>query len=148
MATINIIPTDYVGNPQEALGYAWEDCLNKVPGIDVIKTGTWRETAQAKMSELGITKAHINCMWCGGFSGKLNMPEETPCQPAPATIEEVAYADHAAEVKTMEELDNENNHSIGWCNICHSYCFGDCEANTLDDNQGGQHGNHAGTLQI
>jgi len=30
----------------------------------------------------------------------------------------------------IEEIEfSEEEHGIGWCNICHSYCYGDCQAN-------------------
>lgn len=132
---INIIPRDYHGNPQTALGYAWQDYTSKTPGIDVIvehtKTGTdYKGAARAKMAEMGVTKAYINCMWCGGFSGDITNTDNpvTVEQPAPVTITEVAENERAAEESSLADMDKRNTGRIGWCTKCHSYCFGDCEA--------------------
>lgn len=135
---INVIPSTYTGNPQNALGYAWQDYSKKIPGNDVIvqNNGTgidYKAAVQAKMIELGITQANYNCMWCGGASGSIKLSDVV----APAIAEVNAgeeYADTAAIVSSAEKLslaeqDERHSHSIGWCNKCHSYCFGDCESN-------------------
>ena len=133
---INIIPSDYCGNPKEALGYAWQDLGNKVAGNDVVVTRDpqrgidWRGAAEAKMREMGITEAYINCMWCGGFGGaiKIECAAETVKQPAPLTMEEVAASEHAAEQADLEYLGRLHEKHPGWCKICHSFCYGDCQA--------------------
>jgi hypothetical protein len=33
--SINLIPSDYDGNPRDASGYAWQNCEKKEPGYDV-----------------------------------------------------------------------------------------------------------------
>lgn len=139
MIVINIIPSNYNGNPRNALGYAWADWSLKTPGHDVVaehtENGTdWRSAAKGKMAELGVTEAYVNCMWCGGFDGmfEATVEPESKEEPAPLTVEEIATNEYASEEAALSELDRENKNKIGWCDKCHSYCFGDCEANQGD----------------
>ena len=135
MQTINIIPADYNGNPRNALGYGWQDYATKTPGVDVVVERTengidYMGAAMAAMREMGITEAYINCMWCGGFSGMIEVgaidAEEIA---APLAAEEVAAYERAADEDALTEMDRNNHGRPGWCNICHSFCFGDCQAN-------------------
>lgn len=80
MKTINLIPADYKGNPQDAMGYCWEDIKTHTPGTDI--TSTKIEDALAHLAidgEFTIAQhddnfqglepiARINCMWAGGAS--------------------------------------------------------------------------------
>jgi hypothetical protein len=49
--------------------------------------------------------------------------EELQDDPKPAPTQE----EEAASSRTIERLPAENNHP-GWCNQCHSYCYGDCQS--------------------
>lgn len=133
---INIIPSDYKGNPQSALGYCWQDYAAKTPGSDVVVECTdkgidYMASAQAKMAEMGVTTAYINCMWCGGFSGEItvNAKPKAVEQPAPLSVEEVAVNERNFERAELAAQDRRNEKHPGYCPKCHTYCYGDCEAN-------------------
>lgn len=135
MKVINIIPLNYKGNPQSALGYCWQDYATKTPGSDVVVERTdngidYMTAARAKMAELGVSNAYVNCMWCGGFGGEITVDEEPKAveQPAPLSVEEVAANEHDFERAELAEQDFRNKNKVGWCTKCHSYCYGDCEA--------------------
>jgi len=131
MTVINIIPSSYTGDPRKALGYAWQSFSTKTPGVDIVVEDTgkginYMAAARDKMAEMGMTKAYINCMWCGGFDGEITATEEPKAveQTAPLSAEEVAINEQAQ----MAENDRSKKGHVGRCNKCHSYCFGDCEA--------------------
>lgn len=43
---------------------------------------------------------------------------------------ELTIAEATATEKLIEQLpDPDRNNHPGWCNLCHSYCYGDCTAN-------------------
>lgn len=93
--------------------------------------------------------ATINGMWCGGISVTVFV--------APRTLDDVTQgaidgmvpavrkaffamqsgdtlAETATKVKTSENielmrLDEEHKDHPGWCKKCHSFCYGDCDAN-------------------
>jgi len=136
MNVINIIPSDYNGDPKKALGYAWQDYNTKTPGSDVIVERTengidYMAAARAKMAEMGMTKAYINCMWCGGFDGEITATEEPKAveQPAPLSAEEIVANEHNFERAELADQDRRNQKHPGYCLKCHSFCYGDCEAN-------------------
>jgi len=140
MTIINIIPSDYNGDHKKALGYAWQDYDTKTPGIDVIVDNTWSgidymAAALAKMAEIGVTMAYINCMWCGGFSGEITAAEELREieQPAPLSAEEVAVTEHNFEHTELADQDRRNENHQGYCPKCHTYCCGDCETNQKNE---------------
>ena len=133
---INIIPSDYKGDPKKALGYCWQNYSEKVEGFDIIvdddsdksKEGL-NKVIQAKIIENGADSAYVNKMWCGGDSYKVKIEDDT-CKDDTCkddTIEETAPLTIEKEIEKIS--DAEETHGIGWCNKCHSYCFGDCEAN-------------------
>ncbi len=129
---INIIPDDYKGNPQEALGYCWTDIKNKIAGIDVVVKCTkdgidYKKAAQKAMEENGIKTAYINCMWCGGYSGTMDI--DNPTAQTEKTIVPVTMEEEAAQTKIIESVADRNIKHVGWCDKCRSYCYGDCEAN-------------------
>ncbi len=135
MKTINIIPSDYKGDPKKALGYCWSDYMTKTPGDDVIAEITddgidYIAVAKAKMAELGVEEAYINCMWCGGFKGEITSDNANTvdAQPAPLSFDEVAANEAISEKMELDMLDSNNKTHPGWCTICHTYCYGDCEA--------------------
>lgn len=133
---INIIPSDYEGDPRSALGYPWQDYATKTPGHDVIVDRTengidYMGAAQAKMAELGVTSAYVTCMWCGGFSGDVTSTTEEPKavdQPAPLSVEEVAANERRFELDELARHDRRYENHPGYCKKCHSFCYGDCEA--------------------
>lgn len=179
---INIIPENYKGNPQEALGYAWSlyvperdswtederksnpwggmkaDRSKSIPGDDRIGGVEARQSAIAElesqglvvvgaenisriiaMAEAGATiEARITCMWCGGASYiAYRMPEEMSVVAVEQTViinnpgeemHETAAIVTAQESIALEEMAAEHRHHPGWCNKCHTYCYGDCQA--------------------
>ena len=44
-------------------------------------------------------------------------------------IEETAAIISNAEKFELSEQDDQNKNHFGYCNKCHTYCYGDCEAN-------------------
>jgi len=130
MRVINLIPKNYKGNPRNALGYAWKDLENKIPGEDIIiESGSIHKSICKSLFECAIDLidedswnwsyvdreiiALINCMWCGGCSYKV-------------------YKSDFLEFKnniSIKEESSDKNHGVGWCPKCESYCFGDCESN-------------------
>jgi len=135
MNVINIIPSDYSGDPRKALGYAWQDYATKTPGVDVVVENTgngidYMAAARAKMAEMGMVKAYINCMWCGGFDGEVTATEEPKAveQPAPLSVEEAAATEINFERVELAEQDRRNAQHSGYCPKCHSYCYGDCQS--------------------
>jgi len=45
------------------------------------------------------------------------------------TLAETAAVVHVVERLVDMDQDDRNKHHYGWCMKCHSYCYGDCEAN-------------------
>ena len=81
--------------------------------------------------------ALINCMWCGGVSGAVYLPESTPYQREAApgnpvnagdTLAETAMREELAETAALAEQDARNAQHPDYCTKCHSFCYGDCEA--------------------
>ena len=156
--TINIIPDDYEGNPRDALGYGWADFEARIPGEDVVLPRTdkgidyrgyiaERFGASAAIfgeNQCGFRRrpkgrmvALINCMWCGGVSGAVYLPESTPNQREAApgnpvnagdTLAETAMREELAETAALAEQDARNAQHPDYCTKCHSFCYGDCEA--------------------
>jgi hypothetical protein len=48
---------------------------------------------------------------------------------APKKSEEEKAAKQAEETAKINASDKERRSHVGWCNHCHSYCYGDCQAN-------------------
>ena len=138
LPVINVIPSDYNGNPQAALGYAWQDLENKTPGSDVIaikdpETGIdYKAAVKAKMAEMGITKAAYNCMWCGGVWDVMELSEQEPTpektEASGEELTETAAIVAALEKIEIEEQEARSKHHAGYCIKCHTYCYGDCDA--------------------
>lgn len=149
MTTINLIPSNYVGNPHNALGYAWESLVmtgykvdqeKSIPGHDVIvyadqKKGIeYKDAAKAKMIELGVTVATINCMWCGGWSGDMDISGNADIntinyvESAGEENFETAAFEKMAEKINLDKEDVAHKNNAGYCTKCHSYCYGDCTA--------------------
>jgi len=158
METINIIPSNYEGNPHDALGYAWEDVAHKIPGEDIVlmcdpeKGIPWKKYLRDRYGgdvEIhshnygwlmdtpgGKIVARINCMWCGGVSGVVYRPDhdttrkpESPdnCQTGDSLAETAATVKMAENIDTME-MDEFYGAHPGYCARCHSFCYGDCDA--------------------
>jgi hypothetical protein len=145
---INIIPSNYDGNPHGALGY--------VPGEDIIlvhdpKRGIeWKEYLKNRYGDIEIHNhnnygwlkdtpgqiiAYVNCMWCGGVSGVVYRPN--PNTNPPESFDHCQTGDSLAETaaneKMMEkielmEMDERYKNYPGYCTKCHSFCYGDCDA--------------------
>ena len=152
METLNIIPSNYDGNPRDALGYCWQDFEKKIPGEDVILNGVnWKDYLKSRYgdnievhnhNQYGFLKTvpgkivtSVNCMWCGGFSGvvylpdpEVDIPTDTISQ-AGGTIEETSAQVAISEKIELMEKDDRNIDHPGYCTKCHSFCYGDCEAN-------------------
>jgi len=157
MQTINIIPDDYEGNPRDALGHGWADFEARIPGEDVVLPRTdkgidyrgyitERFGASAAIfgeNQCGFRRrprgrmvALINCMWCGGVSGAVYLPESTPKREAAPgnpvnagdTLAETAMREELAETAALAEQDARNAQHPDYCTKCHSFCYGDCEA--------------------
>ena len=45
------------------------------------------------------------------------------------TVEETMANEYMADKIKTKERDTKHSNSFGYCHICHSYCYGDCEAN-------------------
>lgn len=132
---INLIPSDYEGNPREALGYCWQDYSTKNPGIDVvvdISNGVdWKAEAISAMEEHGIKEAFINCMWgCSDLGGTITIE----CECVETVEVEILAGEDVVETsaissyfKMIENASGRNKSHPGWCNKCQSYCYGDCQ---------------------
>lgn len=139
LPVINVIPSDYKGNPKNALGYAWQDFENQIPGSDVfvitdpINGIDYKAAVKAKMIEMGVTKAAYNCMWCGGASDFMTLETDANSEfdktknPGEEPAETAAIVS-ASEKIEIEEQDERNKHHAGYCTKCHTYCYGDCQA--------------------
>lgn len=154
---INIIPTDASEDYRKALGYCWQDYENKIPGED--RRGEFKVYQQTvlelesqgiicvdaktcgRLPEGAVVVARIDCMWCGGAETigytlpaiengekkgeSLSATVENPGEESVETALIVAVQERAREM----ELDAEYGKHTGWCKKCHSFCYGDCEAN-------------------
>lgn len=138
MNIINIIPSDYIGDPRKAIGYCWQDYKSRAPGIDIIvprdKINGIDYTSAAKkaMREAGLTEAYITCMWAGGFQGDINInddPAQSGALSMPLNAAESIQAEYTAIRLDEMELAELNILHPGFCSHCHGFCYGDCEAN-------------------
>ena len=130
---INLIPSNYKGDPRKTLAYCWQDYDKKIPGHDVaidISNGVdWKEEAKKSMKSLGVKNAFIHCFWGGnGIGGSIEIDEETPILAGDDNIETGAV------VASNERIENTilstaNKSHPGWCDKCKSYCYGDCQTN-------------------
>lgn len=148
MHTINLIPTNYDGNPRDALGYNWATLVmdgyrvdkdKSIPGEDLsinaeecyamleAEHGTiairdnssygWlsneAKTRDGKTVNVeGIPPvATINGMWCGGINVTVYAVADTPIKENTVTTEPTMIT------------------GFGYCEKCHTYCYGDCDAN-------------------
>jgi len=156
--TINIIPSDYTGNPRDALGYYWANFADKIPGEDIVlehdpkKGVAWIAYLMDRFGEdveihnhnnygwlkdtPGQIIATFNCMWCGGVSGVVYQPHAGTTPPEGFDHKQTgdSLADTAAREKLAEdidlmEMDELHKNHPGYCTKCHSFCYGDCEAN-------------------
>ena len=133
---INIIPTDYEGDPKKALGYCWQDYATKTPGHDMIIDTTGgidrNKVAADILTDMGIEEAYFNFMWCGGFQGTIKNGitcSDVPEMTCGETINETASIVKSIENLETEMMNTRNSNHAGWCDKCLSYCFGDCEVN-------------------
>ncbi len=131
--TINVIPEDYEGNYEEALGYCWEDFNNKIAGIDIIakRTNTgidYVAIAKKTMKAYRADIAYVNCMWCGGFGGLIELNNETKNKDSKETT--TTIEEESAQTQIIEKYsDYDKKNHVGWCDKCKTYCYGDCQAN-------------------
>lgn len=73
---------------------------------------------------LGCNKAALNQL----FAQQAAAPVAVSAS-AGETAEETIATVRLGEKLEEAEQDASNKHHFGWCNKCHSYCYGDCEAN-------------------
>ena len=106
---INVVSDRYKGDPKKAKSYCWSDYETKVPGLDINRNG-WEQEVLRLIESNNAKKAYVNCMWPSGYTGVY--PKEKETQRPVVTV--------AAEKEA---------HGVGWCDLCGSYCFGDCQAN-------------------
>ena len=72
------------------------------------------------MQKMGVTEAYVSCYWSDGW-GNSNLLE---IQDAP---KKTAMQGKISETAELIEQDYTNN-DAGYCSICHSHCYGDCQA--------------------
>lgn len=134
---INLIPSNYKGDPKQALSYCYQDFATKTEGIDVVVDTTggvdWKEEAIKAMKQLGIDNAFVNCMWGNKLGGSVEIEiaeevEEEDLVLIGETMVETASVIASNDKIEVAVLNNANKSHLGWCNKCHSHCYGDCEA--------------------
>ena len=131
---INIIPSNYDGNPRDALGYPWQ-VYKEVPGNDItIDPGMdYIAVAKKAMRDLGVTEASVTCMWAGGAANELVTLDDSTTDDSTSVVTGSTMAETGMQVRLAEEADlldqdNRNAQHHGYCKLCHSYCYGDCQA--------------------
>lgn len=135
--------------PGEDLHISVNECLDMLERehgkIAVRNNGSYgwlKNTAKTRDgNEIDITDAEpiatITGMWCGGIEATVYVVLEKNAEttsteiqtPSGDTIEETASVVHMADKIDLSELDARNEKYPGWCKKCHSFCYGDCEAN-------------------
>lgn len=84
-----------------------------------------------------ILVARVTCMWCGGASfvayrvpsAHDSITDITPGNQNPGEeSHETSAIVKADEQFYLAGIDQENKNHPGWCNRCHSYCYGDCQS--------------------
>lgn len=87
-----------------------------------------------------LTQEYLHKLAAHGLTGYSHIVGKLPLTPEQVgTIESVKaeleatpewQAKQAKIKKNQRDIEAiENSHGFGWCDKCHSYCFGDCEAN-------------------
>ncbi len=109
MRIINLISEDYEGNPRDSLGYSWKTLVMDNGKADHAKTRNGKTVSIKELTPI----ATITGMWCGG-------PNKTVYQVTDATRVVDEPVTH-----TNEPIDEPKH---GYCNKCHTYCYGDCES--------------------
>jgi len=147
---INLIPEDYAGDPHNALGYMWADYKNRVPGTDIVfpqgealaEYDRIFAEYRCKYGEITVTEidgyfesvddqhidigaeyrvAVVHGMWCGSATRYIYKGIHRPVARKPST---------SVLVDDGNIHYGEPTHGVnGYCRRCHSYCWGDCEAN-------------------
>lgn len=150
--TINLIPENYIGDYRKAPGYNWANLVMGESGVDREKSVPgedmhigYKECLDKLVEEFGMIAvrddsgygwaknnavttdgrevqigaatriATINGMWCGGPRRSVFLADDT-CPPV---------------VRKRQEADLvvlDVNRSVGYCDKCDSWCFGDCQA--------------------
>lgn len=75
---------------------------------------------------LGVDKETVAHLFADVLSKKFETLEKT--MSAGDTLEETAAVVTMGETIALMEQDESHAHHHGYCNKCHSYCYGDCEA--------------------
>jgi len=78
-----------------------------------------------KHEYLGCDKAALHNLFCQPVPESVETAPVSAGETSAETVASVRFAERAQEARQ----DAENKHHFGWCNKCHSYCYGDCEAN-------------------
>lgn len=76
---------------------------------------------------LGVDKESLAHLFAEVLSGKHEKKTEINMY-CGSTLEETAAMEEMNDKLALMEQDNRNSHHHGYCNKCHSYCYGDCEA--------------------
>lgn len=150
MIQINIIPTNHSPNYKDALAYvdgddrfggvaARKQAISELEEKGLVVVDTDNMDKIMVMAKAGATiEARVTCMWCGGASYvAYRLPADTDIDVAEREVTPVNAGEEQHEtsviVATLEslsiaEMDANNIHHPGWCNKCHTYCYGDCQA--------------------
>jgi len=133
---------DFYGGLQDCL-----DDLEAKHGPVAIKKcpsnlGTVSDTAKTRHDDREIditdveTIAYINCMWCGGSSYDVfvipvdaKASEASEAANPGGDIAETVESVKLAAKKKADLMNAKHNNHKGWCEKCHSFCYGDCESN-------------------
>lgn len=75
---------------------------------------------------LGVDKEAVAHLFADVISKKFETPEKVMA--CGDTLEETAGMEKMSETIALMEQDKSHAHHHGYCNKCHTYCYGDCEA--------------------
>lgn len=135
---------------RKALGYCWQDYTQRIPGDDrIIPDGVrvpdyvaglmveiraeYGDVIVSHDTIVGATLVvRVTRMWCGGGTEYIYInakPQSVKDEPMPLDAQETIAAEYRAEAIDLAEQDTKLRRHPGYCTKCHSYCYGDCEAN-------------------
>ena len=77
---------------------------------------------------LGVDKETVAHLFAEVLTGKHQKKTPEMSFSAGCTMEETAAIEKMSEKADLLEQDGRHSHHHGYCNKCHSYCYGDCEA--------------------
>ena len=77
---------------------------------------------------LGVDKETVAHLFADVLSGKHESKDPKMISSDGGTLEETAAIEKISEKVTLMEQDNRHASHHGYCNKCHSYCYGDCQS--------------------